>query len=139
MRTLLYLIALLLLMPQLLIVATIKTVAHLTTRGTLGGLFTASWNLLDLLLGWGGLAAIAIAIALFVAGSIPLPRFIASLALLLTAAYTSFVLVMFMESSSIADAIFFLTPGAVAIAAFVWLIRKEWPRVQSLVSASGRP
>jgi len=136
MRALLYYAGVVLLIPQLLIFGAIQTVQHLTSSHTLSGLFMASWNLLDLMLGWGGVAVLVIMLAIFVAGAFPLPRLIAAVALAVTAVYTTVVVIMFMEVPRLYDALFFLTPGFISLALFIALIRKEWPMTR-LSAAAG--
>jgi hypothetical protein len=115
--------ACLLFVPQALLFAAIKLVDHVTRSGTLLGLLNTTFDTLDALLGWYGLAALIVAILLLAAGFSATWRPVASICLLAADVYTAVVLVTWTEVSSFADAAFFLAPGMIAGLIWGWLIR----------------
>lgn len=125
MRGLAHLVACLLVAPQALLFAAIKLLGHVTRTGTLLGMLKTILDTLDALLGWYGLAAVAVALLLVVAGFSERWRPVASTCLLAADVYTGVVIITWMEVASVGDAVFFLAPGLIAAGICVSLIRRD--------------
>lgn len=128
MRAFAHVVACLLLVPQALLFGAIKLVEHVTRTKTLPGLLNTTFDTLDALLGWYGLAAIIVAVLLLAAGFSATWRPVASVCLLAADMYSAVVLVTWMDVSRAADAAFFLAPGMIAAVVWAWLIRADLVR-----------
>src|SRR6266498_1939016 len=89
MRAFALICAAVLLVPQLLIVAAFITLDHVTSGGTLRSFLTNVLALLDLLFGWGGIAAIVGALLLVGAGFHTRSRPAAAICLISLALYST--------------------------------------------------
>lgn len=114
----------LLIVPQVLIFATIKTVEHVLAPRSLLGFLSNALDMLALLFGWGGLAAIVTIAVLAGLGFSERWRPFAASFVLLTNVYTAVRVLIWAQFSSAGDFAFFLLPSAIAASLSIWLIRR---------------
>jgi hypothetical protein len=114
-RAFVHLCAAALIAPQLLVVTLFLALGHVTGGHTLGSLFLRTLELADLVLGWGGLAALVATVLVLGAGFNVRSRPFASGAILLLIVGSTIVLVMEGIPARVEDGALFLPAAAAAV------------------------
>jgi hypothetical protein len=124
MRALAHLFALILILPQLLLVAAVETLGHVLAGGTLRSLLMNVLDAINLLFGWGGLAAIAGVLLLAGAGCFPSSRPAAAICVIALALGSTIDLTVRMGvQHALRESLLFL-PALIAIGLSAWTMNR---------------
>jgi len=124
-----HLAAIVLLVPQTLVLAAFAALDHLTSERTIGAFFTSALELLDLLFGWGGLAIVVAVLLLIGAGFHRKSRPIAAVCLVAFAVVSTIVLIVQLPSPRTPDTFLFFFPALLSMALSVWTIASPAPAI----------
>jgi hypothetical protein len=126
MRPLLYLAAILLALPQLLL-AVAFAVFKLLTTGTLGSLVEKAFELLAMLFSWKGAVVIAAFVALVVLGFLRSLRWFGAGTLALLLGASAIFLAILLHSQMSLETVWIFIPGTVALVIAIRLIVLDPP------------
>ena len=125
MRPLAHLVAVILLIPQLMVFSAALVLGHITGGRTLGSLIGRAFGVVDALLGWGGVAVVALAGAVLAAGfSRQWRPFASALMILLALSTTVWLLVWLVPLSDFWDLVLF-APASLAVVLSASLLRAD--------------
>jgi|GEM_PF-2087074 len=124
MRVLAHLFAVILILPQLLLVAAVETLGHVIAGGTLRSLLMNVMDLIDLMFGWGGLAAIVGVLLLAGAGFFPGARPAAAICVIaLALGSTADLTVRMGVQHALRESVLFL-PALIAVGLSAWTMSR---------------
>jgi hypothetical protein len=139
MRSVMYLAALLLALPQMLLCAVFLLLEHLTSGGTLGSLVPRAFAALFALLNWKGLLVFLSFVALVALGFSSRFRWIGAATWSALIVASAAILVWILARTLSPSDVFFLLPGAGALALSIRLIvidRPAWAGLAKKLSTS---
>jgi len=114
-----------LLIPQALIFAAAALLDHVTATGTFLGFLSSSFDTLNLMIGWGGIAVLLTTALIAGSGFSDRWRPVASLLVLMIDIYTAAYILLWFGVNTVSDSAFFLLPGTLAALLCIWVIRQD--------------